>query len=170
MGTREAQLDYLSAYPQGLKQTEARTALAAIEDARMRAESEAWLLANEAGTQEALRSYLSSHPDGSNAPAARQMLAALAAADDDAAWSEARLHNTRLALSAYIAANPNGRHVESARARLASLGTGDAKASPVNRPKATKQAAPSDGKADARSALRWQSADEPFVGADGRIR
>ena len=177
IGTREALLQYLSAYPHSLNQVDARTALAAVEtaEARDRADRAAWTVAQEAGTEEALRTYLSSHPNGSNAAVAVQMLAALSAAEeerdrDDAAWSKAQQNNTKAALSDYIATHPNGRHVQSAHARLASLRAGEAKLPPISDVKATKPAAPSDVKADGPAAQRWPSADEPFVGADGRIR
>jgi hypothetical protein len=177
IGTREALLRYLSAYPHGLNQVEARTALAAIEtaEARDRAERAAWTAAQEAGTEKAFRIYVSSHPNGSNTAAALQMLAALSAAEqerdrDDAASSQAQQNNTQAALSDHIATHPSGRHVQSARARLASLRAGEAKAPPVSGVKATKQAAPSEVKAVGPATLRRRSADEPFVGADGRIR
>jgi hypothetical protein len=175
--TKMALQQYLEAHPGGTRSDQARQALAAIEatEARRRTDDAAWLLATEAGTEEALRIYLSLYPNGSNAAAALRALAALAAADeernrDDVAWSQAQQHNTRVALSAYIAAHPNGRHVVSARGRLASLRAGEAKTPPLNGIKAAKQAAPTNGRADGPAALRWPSADEPFVSADGRIR
>jgi uncharacterized protein YjbI with pentapeptide repeats len=176
-GTKLALEQYLEAHPSGTHADQARQALAAIEaaEARRRADDTAWLLAAEAGTEEALRIYLTRYPDGSNAAVALRMLAASAAFDeernrDDVAWAKAQQHNTRAAVSAYIAAHPNGRHVESARARLTSLRASEAKTPPLNGFKAAKQAAPTNAKADSPAALRWPSADEPFVSADGRIR
>jgi DnaJ-domain-containing protein 1 len=172
IGTREALLQYLSAYPHGLNQVEARNAVTAIESAEERA---AWTAAQEAGTVAALRAYLSSRPNGSNAAAALQMLATLSAAEqerdrDDAAWSKAQQDNTKAAFSDYLATHPKGRHVQSALTRLASLKSGEAKAPPDSAVTSTKQAAPGDVKANRPAAHRWPSADEPFVGADGRIR
>ncbi len=178
-GTREALRSYLDAYPHGAKAGEARQLVAGIDtaEARRRADDVAWAVAKQAGTSEALRLYLDAHPDGGNVASALQVLASLAAAEDElsrdeADWSQAQQQNTRTALSAYLAAHPNGRHVETARARIAGLDAREARTQLPGSVKAAKQAPPGSGlgKTDAPANVRWPSADEPFVGADGRIR
>jgi hypothetical protein len=134
--------------------------------------------ARQAGTKEALRQYVEAFPDGVNVADARQMLASLTAAEeergrDEAAWVKAQRQNTRTAFSAYLAAHPNGRHAERARARMAGLEALDTKGPAANGVTSAKQGAQTSGltKSEAPPAnVRWPSADEPFIGADGRIR
>jgi DnaJ domain len=151
---------------------------AAIETAEVtrRRDNDAWAAAQQAGTSEAFRLYLDTYPDGLSVPSALQVLASIAAADhelrrDESDWSKAQRQNTRNAFSGYLSAHPNGRHVEIARARIANLDR-EARMGLPGGFKAAKQAAPTAGvgKANAPANARWPSADEPFIGADGRIR
>ena len=178
-GTKVAPLQHLEAHPQGANAGEARQALAAIElgEARQRADNVAWDSAKQANTEEALRLYLDAYPDGGSTASAVQLLASVTAAEeemgrDDAAWSKAQRQNTGAALSAYLAAHPSGRHVERARAHIADLEGPKAKTSTPGNVRTAKQGTPASGfrKSNASANLRRPSADEPFIGPDGRIR
>jgi hypothetical protein len=111
-------------------------------------------------------------------PNAQRALAALRGAEreqgnDDAAWSDAQRGNTKGAIAADLTVHSKGSHVQTARPRIAEL-----ESSKETRPvtaaaiKSDKQGARSarPSTSVAQSEFRWPSADEPFVGADGRIR
>ena len=109
---------------------------------------------------------------------ARQTLASLAAAtqrlQDSLAWSEAQRRNTKASYAAYLGAHPNGDHAKEARARMGTLETAEAKAADAVTIKAPGRATPPpplrERAPGAPTRQLWPSADEPFIGADGRIR
>jgi hypothetical protein len=181
-GSQEALRAYLDAYPDGNHAAMARQAIAAIvaAEARQQADRLAWADVEQDSTKEALRSYLDAYPDGYRVAEARQRLASIEAAAaeaaeseralDDAAWSRARQRNSKAAYAAYLSANPNGGHVKEAHESLAELERAAPKIRPAERTHKSRQQASPAGTADASVSQRWPSADEPFIGADGRIR
>ena len=178
-GTRAALRGYLDVYPHGNHTADARQALADIDaaEARQRADRAAWAEAEKSGARAALRWYLSTYPSGDHTAEAKQRLALLEAeedkrAQDDTSWSKAVLGNSRASYAAYLGAHPNGRQVGDARARIAGLERVEAKALAAAvlkdakpAPQAARQGAPAPA-----SAQRSPFADEPSIGADGRIR
>lgn len=182
-GSMDALRAYLDAYPDGNHAATARQAIAAIAAAETRRQADrlAWADVEQDSTKEALRRYLDAYPDGYRVAEARQKLAALAAAAaqaaeherllDDAAWSKARLRNSKAAYAAYLSANPDGRHVLEAQAGLAELERLASKAGPTaDKVSKARSQAPRAGTAEVSASQRWPSADEPFIGVDGRIR
>jgi curved DNA-binding protein CbpA len=137
----------------------------------------AWTEAKKTGTREAWQRFIEAYPHGDHAAKARQMIAAIEAAEsrqktDHTAWAEAEGGNTREAYSAYLRAYPNGRHAEHARARIAELERTEGKAGASA---GFKEAMPTprparQGVWDSAAGGRETSADEPFIGADARIR
>lgn len=183
-GSREALRGYLDAYPDGDNAGAAMQAIAAIvaTETRQQADRLVWADVEQEGTTEALRRYLDAYPDGLKTAEAQQKLAVLAAAaeaaesertmQDDADWSKARRRNSKAAFAAYLSANPNGRHVNEARASIAELEGVAPKTGPAADSKGPKQKPPTvrTGTFDAPASQKWPSADEPFMGADGRMR
>jgi hypothetical protein len=184
-GSKEALRAYLDAYPDGDHAALARQAIAAIAaaEARQQADRLAWADVEQDSTRETLRRYLDAYPDGYRVAEARQKLASLEAAAaeaaeneralDDAAWSKAKQRHSKAAYAAYLSANPNGRHAKEAQVSLAELERLAPKIGPaadIN--KVSKQGSRTSrtGTVDATASQRWPSADEPFIGADGRIR
>jgi hypothetical protein len=179
-GAREELQRYLDGYPDGENAGKARQAIAGIEaaEARREAERSAWAAALKSGAREELQRYLSAFPAGSFVTEARKRMALIEAeetqrAEDEAAWSTAERRRSKAAYAAYLRAHPNGLRAREARTRIAELERGESRAlaeavvkearpppSP-GRPKAAPEPAMSQ---------RWPSADEPFIGADGRIR
>jgi curved DNA-binding protein CbpA len=148
----------------------ARAEAAARAEAHRAAEAKAWAEAEKEGSREGLERFLAAFPDGENLGRARQALAAAAAAEeaerDNAAWQKAERRHTKAGYSGYLAAHPEGRRAADARVRLADLERAEAKppAEPV------KSAAAPAVRSEAAGGQGWPSADEPFIGADGRIR
>jgi curved DNA-binding protein CbpA len=181
-GSREALRGYLDAYPDGAHAATAQQGIAAIlaAEARQQADRLAWADVEQDSTKETLRRYLDAYPDGYRVAEARHRLASIEAAAaeaaeseralDDAAWSRARQRNSKAAYAAYLSANPNGRHVQEAQVSLAELERAAPKIRPAERTHKSRQQASPAGTADASVSQRWPSADEPFIGADGRIR
>jgi curved DNA-binding protein CbpA len=106
----------------------------------------------------------------------QRALASLRAAEreqdeDEAAWSHALRDHTKPAFIAYLNDRPNGRHAQTALAKVAELAKEVAPVIAVTI-KNGKLGAPSGHPSTsiAHSGHRWPTADEPFVGADGRIR
>ncbi|HXE70666.1 MAG TPA: pentapeptide repeat-containing protein [Hyphomicrobiaceae bacterium] len=95
---------------------------------------------------------------------------------DDANWLKAQRRNSKAAYAAYLLTHPNGRHAKEARASLAELQAPPAKLRPAASAKGFRQitqafrAEPGASQGDAPASQKWQSADEPFIGADGRLR
>jgi hypothetical protein len=144
--------------------------IAAIDaaEARRRAELAAWAAAEKSGAREDLERYLADHPSGSHTGEAKQKLAVL---DEASAWSKARRRNNRASYEGYLNTYPKGRYARDARGRIAELQGAEAKAPRVTIVKEAKQTPPPVKPGTPQSASRrWPSADEPFIGADGRIR
>lgn len=183
-GSKEALRAYLDAYPQGNHAATARQAIAAIvaTETRQQADRLAWADVEQDGTTEALRRYLDAYPGGLKTAEAQQKLALLEAAAveaaenekmlDDAAWSKARKRNSKAAYAAYLSTNPNGHHAKEARLTIAELEGVASKTGPVADSKGPKLKPPTvrTGTFDAPASQKWPSADEPFMGADGRMR
>ncbi len=91
---------------------------------------------------------------------------------DDAAWSKAKRRNSKASYAGYLTTHPTGRNAKDAQVRIAELEHADVKTPPVAIIKEAKQTPP-PAKMPApepAGSQRWPSADEPFIGADGRIR
>jgi hypothetical protein len=168
---REALQRFAAAHPDGANAQRAREAIAALAaaDARREADLAAWAAAERDGARAALRRYLADHPEGGFADEARRRVAALEAEEsqkDETAWAAAVRRNSKAAYAGYLTTHPNGRHAADARVRMADLERVEAKAqlepvkAPASRPPPRETVA----------GQRWPAADEPFVGADGRIR
>jgi len=175
--TREGWQRFLEAHPDGERAGKARQAIAAIAaaEARERGELAAWTSAAKTGAREDLERYLAAYPSGSWASEAQERLTALdlkQAEQDDAAWSKARRRNSKTSYEGYLSTHPAGRYAGDARVRLAELERSEAKTPAVTPVKEAKQMPP-PAKLPASEAAgnqRWPAADEPFIGADGRIR
>jgi outer membrane protein assembly factor BamD (BamD/ComL family) len=119
-----------------------------------------------------LERYLSDYPSGNYATKAQEKLALLDAKvneRDDAAWTKAKRRNSRASYEGYLSTHPNGRYARDARVRVAELERVEAKAPALV--KEAKQTPPPPGPgAPEPAGPRWPAADEPFIGADGRIR
>ncbi len=119
--------------------------------------------------------YLADHPSGSYAAQAQEKLALLDAVEterEDAAWSKAKRRNSKASYASYLGTHPKGRYARDARVRMADLERAETKTPAVTVVKEAKQTPPA-GKSpasDPAGSQRWPSADEPFIGADGRIR
>jgi len=183
-GSREALRGYLDVYPDGDNAGAALLAIAAIvvAETRQQADRLVWADVEQDGTKEALRRYLDAYPGGLKTAEAQQKLALLEAAaeaaesertmQDDADWSKARRRNSKAAYVAYLSANPNGRHAKEARLTIAELEGVASKTGPAADIKGPKLKPPTvrTGTFDAPASQKWPSADEPFMGADGRMR
>jgi DnaJ-domain-containing protein 1 len=182
-GSKAALEDYLAAYPQGQHAVEARDQLHALAAAEPRQATQrlahAPSLAGDAGQVPAIpepvgETALDPLSPTQKIPATSE--ASLAAVDeerlrDDADWLKAQRRNTKAAYAAYLLTHPNGRHVKEARASLTDLQAPPLKTKPLSA-KGLKQITQAFGArpADAPASQKWQSADEPFIGADGRLR
>jgi hypothetical protein len=175
--SREGWLRYLEAHPDGARAAEARQAMAAIEaaeaaEARRRGERAAWAAAAKSGAREDLERYLIDYPSGSRVGEAQERLTALdikEAERDDAAWFKAKRRNSKASYAGYLTNHPTGRYARDARLRVAELERAETKAAPPVTPVKTPPIAKSPDPEPAGS-QRWPAADEPFIGADGRIR
>ena len=180
-GTKEAIERFISAYPDGEHAPQAKRALAAIAaaEARLQADLAAWTIADRAGGKEALNKYLSDFPSGRHAEEAKQRAAQLNIEEsekDDAAWLKARQRNSKAAYAGYLTSHPLGRRVANARVRIAELEQIEAKAKHA-KAQAVKGARVADSVKSppppvpkGGAVAGWPTADEPFVGPDGRIR
>jgi serine/threonine protein phosphatase 1 len=175
-GSREAWQRFIEMYPDGDGAAKAQQALARIDaaEARQRADHAAWAEAEKSGTTAALRWYLSIYATGDHAADAKRRLTLLEdeeedkRAQDDVAWSAAVLGNSRVSYAAYLGAHANGRHSADARARIDQLERVEAAAAALlKNAKPVPQAA---WGAPGQATERRPSPDEPFVGADVRIR
>jgi DnaJ domain/Pentapeptide repeats (8 copies) len=182
-GSKAALEDYLAAYPQGQHAVEARDKLQALAAAPARPDTQRLAHARSlAGDPEPAPTMLEPLGEPAQDPlsAPQKMPAApeasSAAADDarlrdDADWLKAQRRNTKAAYTAYLLTHPNGRHVKEARTSLTDLQAPPLRTKPVSA-KGFRQITQAfgAGPADAPASQKWQSADEPFIGADGRLR
>jgi hypothetical protein len=175
-GSREAWQRFIEMYPDGDRAAKALQALASIDaaEALQRADDAAWAEAEKIGTTAALRWYLSIYASGDHAADAKRRLTLLEdeeedrRAQDDVAWSTAVLENSSVSYAAYLAAHPNGRHAADARVRIDVLERLEAPAAAVLRD--AKPAPQAARGVPGQAARKRPSPDEPFVGADVRIR
>jgi hypothetical protein len=175
-GSREAWQRFIEMYPDGDRAAKALQALASIDaaEALQRADAAAWAEAEKIGTTAALRWYLSIYASGDHAADAKRRLTLLEdeeedrRAQDDVAWSTAVLENSSVSYAAYLAAHPNGRHAADARVRIDVLERLEAPAAAVLRD--AKPAPQAARGVPGQAARKRPSPDEPFVGADVRIR
>jgi outer membrane protein assembly factor BamD (BamD/ComL family) len=173
-GTKESLERYVAVYPDGAHASQARRALTTLAAAQAEREADraAWAEAERSGAKTALSQYLKDFPTGSFAAAARERMAMIESEEngrDDTAWLKAKQRNNKAAYADYLATYPDGRRATDAHRRLAELERGEtrppaepvkAAGAPPGRPRVPEEA----------GGQRWPSADEPFVGADGRIR
>jgi hypothetical protein len=111
-------------------------------------------------------------------PNAPRVLAPLVGAerepgDDDASLSDTQRGNTKGAVATGLTVHSVGSDAQTARPRVAEFGSDkETKSVTAAAIKSDKQRARSarSSTSVAQSAVRWPSADEPFIGADGRIR
>jgi outer membrane protein assembly factor BamD (BamD/ComL family) len=173
-GTKEGLERYVAAYPGGAHASQAGRALAALAAAQAQREADraAWAEAERSGAKTALSQYLKDFPAGSFAADARQRMAMIESEEndrDDTAWFKAKQRNNKASYADYLATYPDGRRVTDARRRLAELERGEMR--PPTEPVKAAGTPPVRPRApEAAGGQRWPSADEPFVGADGRIR
>jgi DnaJ-domain-containing protein 1 len=190
VGSKEAFNHYLVAHPEGAHAALARRAireLEAIEGSAGRQKTERLAQvperAPEAGSDAAQLSALGqeqgplSGPQGlAPPPATAPETAEQEHLRDDANWLKAQRRNSKAAYAAYLLTHPNGRHAKEARASLTELQGPPPKLRPAASGKGFKQITqafrdgPGAGQDDPPASQKWQSADEPFIGADGRIR
>jgi DnaJ-like protein len=167
-GTKQALQRFLATHPEAAQAPQASKALAAIADAEAKAklELDTWTKVKGEGSKAALHTYLSTYPSGSHATEAQAGVARLEAEEsDDEAWRIALKSNSKAGYAGYLSAYPKGRRAAEAKGRIAEL----AEAPPKE---AVKEARAETVKAPPVRLLRPPTpvADEPFVGADGRIR
>src|SRR5215470_5167612 len=177
-GSKEALRLYLKSFPKGDHAAAALAAINALEVEEPPAASDA-IARGSLGEDGASRVLQRSDPGpdafaaGGNAK--RPLLGTAETLDeerrrDEAAWLDAQRRNVHAAYSAYLFKHPNGRHAKEARASLAEL-----QAMSKGRPlinKAPKELTQAFGASPVGmpASQKWQSADEPFIGADGRLR
>ena len=175
----------------------AKRTIAAIDaaEAKQRAAATAWASIEKNATRDDLQRFLEEHRDSDHAAKAKRTIAAIDAAEakqalaaidaaeakqraenervqDESAWLKAERRNSKAAYRIYLSAYPNGRRAGDAHGRIAELERVEAKAladavlkEPKQAPTALRPNAP-----EPAMSQRWPSADEPFIGADGRIR
>jgi hypothetical protein len=162
---------FVAAHPDSAHAGRAREMIAAIDLAETRRREAAdWAEAQTADDRQELERFARAHPHSVYAPEARRRVAVLEAEErrkDDADWDKAARHHNRAAYTGYLTRNPNGQHVADANRRLADLARAESRVEPV---KAAVAEAPTARQRSPEAIPGWPSADEPFIGADGRIR
>jgi hypothetical protein len=173
-GSKQSLERFVATYPASEHASQARRALASLAAAQARRDADraAWTEADRSGAKAALRQYLEDFPDGSYAAEARGRVALIEADEsdrDDAAWLKAERRHSKASYAGYLASHPSGRRAIEARHRIAELDRGETRppAEPV-RAAAAPPVRPRPPEAAGNQS--WPSADEPFIGADGRIR
>src|SRR5262245_8921501 len=183
-GSKEALEHYLAAFPNGEHAGRANELVHALAAAPARPETdhlarapglttpELQVAAASQGAGEPAQDPLSAPPHLLAVPEGRRDAAGEEQLRDDADWHKAQRRNTKAGYAAYLLTHPNGRHAKEARASVTDVTGPATKAKPVIGAKGFKQIiqASGAGSADAPASQKWQSADEPFIGADGRIR
>ncbi|HEU0159842.1 MAG TPA: pentapeptide repeat-containing protein, partial [Hyphomicrobiaceae bacterium] len=182
-GSKQALEDYLAAYPNGLHASHARDRLQALAAALPRPTVERLArVPRQAGEVIVEPQYREAAGARGQDPLSAPMpLAApevgLVAPDDerlrdDGDWLKAQRRNTKAAYAAYLLTHPNGRHLAEARASVSGLPVAPSKFKPQAAGKGFKRITQAfgAGAAEAPASQKWQSADEPFIGPDGRIR
>jgi len=182
-GSRAAFNHYLAAYPEGAHAAAARQTVRALEASEARHARErvalAQDLAREAASDPVQASEVAPEQDPLSGPQKMAPPPAIGPESaqeerlrDDANWLKAQRRNSKAAYAAYLLTHPNGRHIKEARASLAELQAPPAKLRPAAGGKSfiTQAFGAKPGQGDPPASQKWQSADEPFIGADGRIR
>ena len=181
-GSRQALEDYLAAYPEGLHAVHARDRLQALAAQARPAVERLARAPRQAGEVIVEPQYREPTSGPAQDPlSAPTLLAApevgLVAADearlrDDADWLKAQRRNTKAAYAAYLLTHPNGRHLAEARAGVIDLPALPSRSKPQATGKGFKRITQAfgAGPVEAPASQKWQSADEPFIGPDGRIR
>jgi hypothetical protein len=149
---------YLANYPSGHLADEVRGKLAVIE-AGAAVASEVEIERPDAHVSETIAVRAHQVPSSAR-------VAELEGGGDAPAWSDAPRAATNEAASAYLPRRPQGRHAQIARTKVSEL---EGAAQAIKTDKQGVRPVPSTASA-ANSANRWPSADEPFVGVDGRVR
>src|SRR5262245_192386 len=181
-GTKAAFNGYLVAFPDGEYASLARKMLTTIEVSEASRQGDRTALAEppQNGDSEAGRRQSDTHRDrdtGATDKNAPLLETAPQSQEQDplrehADWLRAQRRRTKASYAAYLLAHPNGRHAKQARASIAELQNPAAKAKPAQAGKVVKQVTQASraDPSEAPASQKWQSADEPFIGADGRIR
>ena len=183
-GSREDVQRFLEENRDSDHAAKAKQALAAIDvaEAKQRAARTAWAAIEKGGSREDVQRFLEENRDSDHAAKAKQVLAAIDLAEvkqradsertlDDTAWLKAERRHSKAAYKTYLSGNPGGRHAGEARVRIAELERVEKALAeaiikePKQAPAVLRQDAPEPSQGQ-----RWPSADEPFIGADGRIR
>jgi DnaJ-like protein/pentapeptide repeat protein len=168
-GDKQELQRFILAYPDGTHVGRARETIAAIDlaDARRR-EAIAWAELEKRGGREELQRFARTRPYSVYAAEARRRVALLEVEErrkDIAAWDRAVRRHSRGAYAGYLTSHPRGQHAADARLRIAELERAEGR--PVVEAAA---ATPGAGQRAPEASQGWPSADEPFIGADGRIR
>jgi hypothetical protein len=172
---------FVAAYPDSPYVGRAQEMIAAIELAETRRrEAVAWSQAQRSGEKAGLELFARVRPNSVYAPEARRRVALLEAEerrrDDDAAWERAERRHSPAAYDGYLTAHPDGRRAAEARVRKGELERAEARPvvesakTTAGSVTGTVAAAPAARPRAPEVSQGWPSADEPFVGADGRIR
>jgi uncharacterized protein YjbI with pentapeptide repeats len=164
---------FVAAYPDGANAVRAQERIAAIELAEgRRREAIAWTETEKGGGRRELERFARTHPYSVYAPEARRRVAQLEAEErrrEAADWDKATRLHSRAGYTAYTTAHPRGQHLGDANRRIADLARAESRpaAEPV---KAMAEAQQAARQSTPEASPGWPSADEPFIGADGRIR
>jgi curved DNA-binding protein CbpA len=181
-GTKAAFSGYLVAFPDGEYASLARKMLTAIETSEASRQGDRTALAEPPQTadSEARRGEGGLNRDrdipatGKNAPLLETAPQSMEQAPlrEYADWLRAQRRRTKASYAAYLLTHPNGRHAKQARANIAELQNPAAKTKPAQASKVVKQVTQASRAypSETPASQKWQSADEPFIGADGRIR
>jgi hypothetical protein len=184
-GSKEAFNHYLATHPEGVHAELARQTVRALEASETRHARDRVARAQELRPEAAQSGWSppsemapEQDPLGGSAKLAPPPASSEASQEerlrDDANWLRAQRRHSKAAYAAYLLTHPNGRHAKEARASLAELQAPPAKLRPAASAKGFKQITQAYGESprqgDPPASQKWQSADEPFIGSDGRIR
>jgi hypothetical protein len=175
-------LRYLAAYPDGDYAAYARQTIGAIEASEARRDAVRPIRSEppQDYTNDVLRRDVDAFPErdaaGTTEKKSPLLETTLPSPDqarlrDDADWLKAQRRHTKASYAAYLLTHPNGRHAKEAHLSIDELVGPAAKGRPASSKvmKPMTQAFRS-GPMDAPASQKWQSADEPFIGVDGRMR
>jgi hypothetical protein len=162
---------FVLAHPESARAVQARETIAAIGLAGVRLrEAIAWAEAQKIDSPQELERFARTHPHSVHAPQARRRVAVLEAERrrDAADWEKALRLHSRAGYAGYVSRNPRGDHVTDANRRMAELARAESR--PTVEPVKAVAEAPAVRQRAPEASQGWPAADEPFVGADGRIR
>lgn len=175
-GSKQELQQFVLTYPSSTQAGRARQRIAAIDLTEVRRrETIAWAEAQKGGEKGRLERFARTRPHSVYAVEARRRVALLQAEErrrDDAAWDKAVRVHSRAAYAAYLTRHPNGQHAADANQRMADLARADTRPTvePVRATPGIVADAPATRPRAPDASQGWSSADEPFIGADGRIR